>query len=176
MTVLTDAQIIEEIIEREGGYSDREADKGGPTNWGVTLTTLRQVRNNPNLTEEDVKRLTKDDARIIYREEYIKVPRFDLIADDRLRAQMIDFGVNSRPSRSTRYVQRIVGVKEDGHLGPITNAAIRRMGYSKVNNLLAIQRILHLARIVRDDRKIPPGTQAENINGWCIRATSFFIP
>lgn len=175
MTV-TSAQIIEEIIEREGGYSDRAADRGGPTNWGVTITTLRRVRGNPSLTAQDVKRLTKDEARIIYHEEFIKAPGFDLIPHDTLRTHMIDFGVNSSPARSIRYVQRIVGVKEDGRLGPVTLAAIKRMGYSRVNNLLAIQRILHLARLVRDDARIPEGTNAEFIYGWDIRATDFFIP
>lgn len=29
--------LIEEVIAREGGYSDHPADRGGPTNMGITL-------------------------------------------------------------------------------------------------------------------------------------------
>ena len=37
-------QVIDEIIEREGGerYSNRAEDLGGPTRWGVTQRTARQ--------------------------------------------------------------------------------------------------------------------------------------
>ena len=29
-------QLIDDVIGREGGYSDHPADKGGPTKWGIT--------------------------------------------------------------------------------------------------------------------------------------------
>lgn len=164
-------QIIDELIEREGGYSNRSADSGGPTNWGITLKTLQRVRNNPNLTSEDVKRLTKDEARMIYQKEYIEVPGYTMIPNDRLKVQLIDFGVNSGPARATKALQRVIGVKDDGQIGPVTLAALTRFGYSKANNLVMRERILFLGRIVRDDP-----TQSENINGWLIRATEFLIP
>lgn len=164
-------QIIDDLIEREGGYSDRAADRGGPTNWGITLTTLRRTRNNPELTAEDVKKLTKDEARVIYQKEYIEVPGYSLIPNDRLKVQLIDFGVNSSPSRATKALQRVLGVKDDGHIGPMTLAALTRFGYSKANNLLMVERILFLGRLVRDDP-----SQSANINGWLIRATGFLIP
>lgn len=164
-------QIIDDLIEREGEYSNRSADRGGPTNFGITLKTLRWVRDNADLTAEDVKRLTKDEAHIIYQQKYIEAPGYNLIPNDKLKVQLVDFGVNSGPDRATKALQRVIGVKDDGHIGQITLAALTRFGYSKANNLLMVERILLLGRIVRDDP-----TQSENINGWLIRATGFLIP
>lgn len=170
MTVLTDAQIIEDIIEAEGGYVNDPADRGGATNWGITIATLRVYRNNPDLTEKDVQRLTKDEARLIYRREYITRPKFDSITNDILRAQIIDFGVNSGPSTAAKALQKVLGVKADGDIGILTLAALRRMGYAKANNLLMAERIMHLAKAVRGRP-----ANARFIVGWCTRALAFMI-
>ena len=42
---MSDCQIdrlIEEVIEREGGYVDHPADRGGPTRWGITEAVARR--------------------------------------------------------------------------------------------------------------------------------------
>ena len=36
MANLTFGEIIEVVLEHEGGYVDDPADRGGATNWGVT--------------------------------------------------------------------------------------------------------------------------------------------
>ncbi len=33
--------LIDEVIGREGGYSNHPADRGGPTRWGVTEKVAR---------------------------------------------------------------------------------------------------------------------------------------
>ena len=41
---VTQDEIIDGIIEREGGYSDRAEDSGGPTKFGIKLaTTFREA-------------------------------------------------------------------------------------------------------------------------------------
>ena len=51
------------IFKAAGGYADNPADPGGPTNYGITLATLRAYEGDPNLTAEDVKKLTPAVAR-----------------------------------------------------------------------------------------------------------------
>jgi lysozyme family protein len=34
-------QLIEEVIGREGGYSNHPADRGGATRWGITEAVAR---------------------------------------------------------------------------------------------------------------------------------------
>ena len=167
---LTESQIIAEIIKREGGYVDHPADKGGPTNFGVTLNKLREWRGVQSLTANDVRMMRRGEAEAIYLHDYIQRPGFHLIPDERLRHHVIDFGVNSGPGRAARKLQRVVGADQDGVIGPQTLNAIRRMGASKVNNLLMAERIKFLGRIVDGDH-----SQAAFLNGWLNRALEFMI-
>jgi lysozyme family protein len=112
------------IFKAEGGYSDNPADPGGPTNFGITLATLRAYEGNPNLTAEDVKTLTQAVAREIYRTVYWNRMQCGALPAG-LDLEVFDFGVNSGPAESVKTLQRLVGVTQDGSVGPITLAAVR---------------------------------------------------
>ena len=167
---MTEAEIIDGIIAREGGYVDHPNDRGAATNFGITLKTLRNWRRDPALTAADVQALSKEEARRIYRTEYIERPGFDRIANDHLRAHLIDFGVNSGPRTAALALQKILDVSQDGDIGPVTLAALRRMGAMKCSNLLMAARIMHYAKIVRGDP-----SQSAFIVGWLDRALRFMI-
>ena len=113
------------IFKAEGGYSDNPADPGGPTNFGITLATLRAYEGNPNLTAEDVKKLTPAVAREIYRTAYWNRMQCGALPAG-LDLEVFDFGVNSGPAESVKTLQRLVGVTQDGSVGPITLAAVRQ--------------------------------------------------
>jgi lysozyme family protein len=111
------------IFKAEGGYSDNPADPGGPTNFGITLATLRAYDGNPNLTADDVKKLTPAVAKEIYRTAYWNRMQCGALPAG-LDLEVFDFGVNSGPSESVKTLQRLVGVTQDGSVGPITLAAV----------------------------------------------------
>jgi lysozyme family protein len=113
------------IFKAEGGYADNPADPGGPTNYGITLATLRAYEGDPNLTAEDVKKLTPAVAREIYRTAYWNRMQCGALPAG-LDLEVFDFGVNSGPAESVKTLQRLVGVTQDGSVGPITLAAVRQ--------------------------------------------------
>lgn len=120
---MTDEDIISDILRREGGYVDHPADKGGTTNWGITKATLAAHRMRP-VTEDDVKALSEDEARSIYRQRYIIDTRLHRIVDTRLRALLVDMAVLHGARNAIKMLQKVVGVREDGILGPVTWKAI----------------------------------------------------
>jgi lysozyme family protein len=113
------------IFKAEGGYSDTPGDPGGPTNFGITLATLKAYEGNPNLTAQDVKNLTPATAKEIYRSNYWNRMQCGALPAG-LDLEVFDFGVNAGPGEAVKALQRIVGVTADGSIGPITLAAIGR--------------------------------------------------
>jgi glycosyl hydrolase family 108/predicted peptidoglycan binding protein len=114
------------IFKAEGGYSDTPGDPGGPTNFGITLATLKAYESNQNLTADDVKKLTPAIAKEIYRANYWNRMQCGALPAG-LDLEVFDFGVNAGPGEAVKMLQKIVGVTADGSIGPITLAALGQL-------------------------------------------------
>lgn len=138
------ARCMDIVFAKEGGYVDHPHDNGGPTNWGVTIKTLRAWRQEP-VTKEDVKNLTRAEAEKIYAAWYAQPVRFD---DLPLGVDLIAFdaSVNSGPSRSAKWIQQAVGVKADGMIGLITLDAISKADPVELINRACMLRMEFLKR------------------------------
>lgn len=124
--------LLDGLIEREGGYVDHPADRGGPTNWGITENIARAHGYAGAMRD-----LSRDAARVIYRECYWTGPGFDRIAECApcLAAELFDTGVNMGPAVATGFLQRSLNALNRGgsdwpdldldrRLGPQTLAAL----------------------------------------------------
>jgi lysozyme family protein len=96
-------QLIEALIEREGGYVNHPADNGGPTCFGVTEAVARA-----HGYAGAMRNLPREQAAAMYRRIYWLRPRFDEIAkrSQRLAAELFDTGVNMGPAVAATFVQR----------------------------------------------------------------------
>lgn len=164
---MTDDDIVTGILAREGGYVNRADDRGGPTNRGITIPTLTEWLKRP-ATIEDVKSLTEAQAREIYLALYIRQPGFARIPDARLRELVVDCGVHSGQRHAAEWLQKILGVRQDGVLGPKTMAALAAMPVLYVYLGLCALRMRVLGRLISRDR-----SQAANAAGWMDRVASF---
>ena len=112
-------EIIEKVLDHEGGYSFDSKDLGGETNWGITK------RFYPEL---DIKNLSKDDAKKIYYEDYWIKNKVDKVPDH-IKYIYFDMCVNMGKKTATKILQRAAvskgkKISVDGGLGPITLNAI----------------------------------------------------
>lgn len=123
MATWTYDEALRELLESEGGYSNHPSDPGGPTNFGITIFDYR-LYVNPNGTAADVKAMSADTAKAIYRAKYWHKMRCDELPAG-LDYSVFDFGVNSGVSRSAKYLQALVGVDQDGIIGDKTLAAVK---------------------------------------------------
>ena len=153
-------EIITDILQREGGFVNNPADKGGRTDKGIS------EKHHPEAWADG--KVTEAEARAIYLKKYALTPGFDKITDPHLQAQLVDFGVNSGPHMAIMKLQAILGTEQDGILGPKSLAAAGEMDPKYVNNRLMVERIRMIGRIVQRDR-----SQAAFIVGWLNRATEF---
>jgi lysozyme family protein len=158
--------VITEVLRREGGYVDHPSDRGGPTNYGITLKTLAAWRGQP-VTAEDVFALTEAEARDIYRREYVERPGLDQIADPLLRGLLVDYAVHSGPRRAIEELQRVAGVTVDGKLGPQTLSAVAVKGAESLRRGVLRARGRYLARLLSDP------SQRVFAGGWLNRLMEF---
>lgn len=115
-------QSLQRLLVHEGGYTNDAADPGGPTNFGITIGDYRQYIKR-GATSADVRAMTVDQAKTIYRARYWDAQRCDELpagVDD----TVFDYGVNSGIGRATKVLQRVVGVAADGVLGDETMLAV----------------------------------------------------
>lgn len=62
---MTIDQLIDDVIAREGGYTNHPADRGGPTRWGITQAVARA-----HGFAGDMRVFPRDEAAAIYRRVY----------------------------------------------------------------------------------------------------------
>ncbi len=121
-------KLIPIILKWEGGYVNDPADRGGPTNKGVTLKTWQAFGYDK--TGDDV--IDVNDLKLITCEEVIKTilkPHYwDLWRADEIHSQalaniLVDWVWGSGPPGIT-IPQGILGVKQDGIVGEKTLRAL----------------------------------------------------
>lgn len=122
---------FDRLIGNEGGYVNDPNDPGGETNWGLSK------RSYPHL---DIKALTRDEAKIIYRVDFWERIHADNMYSS-VAFQAFDFAVNSGIETAARKLQLAVGVADDGHWGPVTQAAIANMSETSIIMRFAAERI-----------------------------------
>lgn len=109
------------ILKHEGGYVNHPKDPGGITNLGVTKKTMEAWTGKP-ATVADMKALTPDAVATLYKQNYWADVGCDMLPEP-LALCVFDFAVNAGPGRAIRYLQRLVGVADDGRFGPKTQVA-----------------------------------------------------
>lgn len=158
--------VVDDIIRREGSkYTNYPADKGGPTKFGITLRTLAEWRKS-EVTPWDVEHMQEQEARDIYRVRYIAP--WGIIANPRLRDFLIDAGVNHGIPKATMMLQRALGVKEDGDIGPITRNALANIDAETLRLRAIAERMKFYGRLVDGDVR-----QTQFIEGWLNRLAEF---
>lgn len=95
---------LNRLLKDEGGYTNDPRDPGGPTNFGITLKDY-QLYINKRGTATDVKNMSVDQAKTIYKSKY-----WDALDCDNLSSgvdySVFDYGVNSGIGRSKKVLTK----------------------------------------------------------------------
>lgn len=127
---------FEHILEVEGGYSNHPDDRGNETNMGVTIGQLSKWRGK-KVSADDVKNLTEDEAKLIYKAYYWDKWQLDKVVSDKVALVLFDQCVNWGIGKSTvkRVQSALVNcgkkVDVDGVIGPQTIKAINSIDESE---------------------------------------------
>lgn len=176
-------QLVDALIEREGGYVNDPRDSGGETNFGIT----KAVALAHGYTG-DMKVMPRSFAASIYRNLYWERPSFDLVSGyyPRVAAELFDTGVNMGPKVATEFLQRslnalnrngsdYVDIDVDGKIGGSTTEALKgfrsRRGLSGEQVLLAALNALQGARYIELAETHPKDESF--LYGWLANRVSF---
>lgn len=126
--------LIDGLIDREGGYANHPADRGGPTKFGITEAVARA-----NGYAGAMRDLPREEAAAIYKRLYWLRPKFDQVAkrSTAVAAELFDTGANMGPAVAATFLQRALSALNrdrkdypdlvpDGRIGPATLAALDR--------------------------------------------------
>lgn len=169
------------LLKDEGGYSNDPSDRGGATNFGITIADYRKyVKSNANPL--DVKNMTVDQAKTIYKSKY-----WDALKGDSLPSGVdytcFDYGVNSglgRPRKALQKFKSLQGTKLIDAINDERTAFLQAIGVGKnakflkgwlarVNRVRNYSKVLATKKDVTTGPAVGAGTVAVGIG-----ATSYF--
>ena len=124
--------LLDDLIEREGDYTNHPSDRGGPTRFGITEAVARAHGFRGTMAQ-----LPREEATAIYRRLYWLRPKFDEVAkrSPALAAELFDTGANMGPAVAATFLQRALtalnrngqdypDLVPDGRIGARTLAAL----------------------------------------------------
>ena len=120
-------EIIEQVLEHEGGYVNDPKDLGGETKYGITKRFYPDV---------DIKNLTIEQAKEIYRKDYWDRNRVETLPQN-LWHIYFDMCVNMGKRTAVKVLQRAAvnrgrNIEVDGGLGPMTIKALKGVELDRV--------------------------------------------
>ena len=138
------AQALRQVLKYEGGYVDHPQDPGGPTNKGITQAVYDAWQKKNGLPTQSVRNISDAAVAAIYKQQY-----WDAISGDDLPSgidfAVFDYAVNSGVSRAAKTLQAVVGVTQDGQIGPQTiQAAKDYVAMAVTNKRLAFMQSLSI--------------------------------
>tara|TARA_R110000765_G_scaffold165913_1_gene270870 strand:+ start:160 stop:642 length:483 start_codon:yes stop_codon:yes gene_type:complete len=154
---ITFAEIIPEVLKREGGYVNDPTDMGGETRYGISK------RSYPDI---DIKELTVRQATDIYLKDYWIPSKAEKLPED-IRADYFDSVVNHGQGNAVKILQRAVNstgspkIAVDGRIGRNTIRESRRLKKSRFQAF----RTLFYSQIIHKNQ-----SQEKYWYGWFKRA------
>lgn len=128
------------IADHEGGYQNNPADRGNynslgenvGTNWGISAPVYETWIGRPP-RESDMRNMSRATAKQIFKARF-----WDAIQGDRINSQAVaniffDGAVN-HGTTGIKIMQEVLGVSQDGKVGPITLNAINNANPAKLYN------------------------------------------
>jgi len=168
---------IEKVLKHEGGFVNTRYDKGGATNYGISLNFLKSLgklgdlNDDGRIDENDIKIIDKEEAIKIYKKEIWDKEGYGRINNEIVAEAIFDFAVNLGPVKAHKLIQKAINLhntesilKEDGLLGNDTICAINISNPLKFMLFFRSVVIWHYIQITEKD-----ASQKKFINGWLKR-------
>ena len=146
-------------LAREGGskFTDDPNDRGGATKYGISQRAYPDV---------DIRNLTEQQAREIYKRDYWDHIRGDDIQSQVIAEHIFDTCVNMGVKTGSRMAQSVLGIQPaDGVIGSASLAAINQADPTLFVAGFTLAKIARYAYICNRDK-----SQSKYLLGWVNRS------
>lgn len=110
------------VLRHEGGMAVNTDDNGGPTNYGISTPTYSLYIGRP-ATLDDIVNMPLTVAKKIYAQYWLAV-KGDGITSQDVANVFMDMAVLRGLQAASKSIQKVLGLKQDGVIGPASLAAI----------------------------------------------------
>ncbi len=155
----------------EGGIDLHRVGNSGDSNSGITQQTYDSYVKQRKITPKDVKVLSDQEKKDFYYNEYYD--RLNLKAlPDKTAVMLFDYAINTPSGTAVKALQRTIGAKPDGSIGPKTiealNAYIEKNGEQPLLQSIIDDRQKHNSNLIKEN----PQKYKKFENGWGNRIKS----
>lgn len=170
------ANSFESLMQLEGGFNDIAEDKGGATNYGISLRFMTgipnydaDINNDGHVNRDDIIAIDKADAKFLYKKYFWDYYGIDRIESPFVKEKVFHTYVNMRGLTVGKIIQRAVranGIElvEDGIVGSKTIKALNEYGGMILPAFRSEQASVYRMIVHKDY------TQKKFLNGWLNRA------
>ena len=162
-------QALSFTLSKEGGYVNDPDDPGGETNKGITVAVYNQYRRNHGEPLQSVHGITDEEISDIYKSEYWDKADCDLLSHG-LEIAHFDTAVNCGISGANEILQKCIGVRTDGMIGPATKAKLAAVRHDLLIPVYLANRKYHYQAIV-EEKPI----MVKYLQGWVNRVNDLQI-
>ena len=170
-------EIIEEVLEAEGGFVNDPDDKGGATNFGVTQQSYSNFLGSP-ASVDDVRNMTREEAKECYKKEFWIPAKVDRLPDN-LKHLYFDMVVNMGRRNAGKILQQAVNTKKNSAVldvdGIIGSGSLSQIPDLTLNDVL-VERAMFFANNCFDGSRFAKRTrQNKFLRGWIFHRVFHFL-
>ena len=160
---------IEKVLKEEGGYVKDPVDRGGETFRGISRKFF------PKWEGWEIVDIDYFDDRLdelvvgFYRDYFWKPIHLDKVEDEFVASMLLNVAVNQGKRSVVKKIQRILGVKVDGIIGPVTLQALNDSNRDAFVYQFILETIDLYTHLITTDKR-----QKRFIAGWLARAMRLY--
>ncbi len=171
---------FEKTVGLEGGYGCDPDDKGNWTRGVIGVGELKGTKYGISAAaypDEDIKNLTLDRAKYLYRCDYWQRLNIGEVPEDQIQEEIFDTGVNMGVGAAGIVVQRALNFLEigkpllvDGAIGPVTLGYLKKWCWKDAE---ALFKVLNGYQFIRYVEIGESGVMEKYAWGWMRRIQSY---
>ena len=170
-------EIIEEVLEAEGGFVNDPDDKGGATNFGVAQQSYSNLLGSP-ASVDDVRNMTREEAKECYKKDFWIPAKVDRLPDN-LKHLYFDMVVNMGRRNAGKILQQAVNTKKNSAVldvdGIIGSGSLSQIPDLTLNDVL-VERAMFFANNCFDGSRFAKRTrQNKFLRGWIFHRVFHFL-